>query len=395
MEQRRRNRNESVQLKRKFRRQVVLSVFSILILLILIFSVIKLFIPHDETPSPSPKEQTKSISKEQKPKKKVEAKTKLSETVMENEAIDKYLISIGFSGTAYIVREGKVVLNKGYKEANRENKVQNNPDTVYFVGSAQKAFTATAILQLAERGKLKIDDPINKYLPDFPNGKNITLRNFLTHTSGINGHKEGQGAITPQALIDDIKKQGIARSPGKWYYMDSNYTVLSYLVEKLSGMPLAEYLTKYVFKPAGMKHVGFYQTFKKEPYPSVGYYVAKDGNYTTPAMPDLSQLFGVGNMYMSASDMQLFDKALFERKLINDASFREMFKKGSSSGYGFGFYVDPGSYNNHGILNGWNISNSFSHTGKTYVMLFSNVQNNISSFGKVNNEIYKLLNKTN
>lgn len=329
-----------------------------------------------------------------KPTKSKPVKEEPTKTVVNNQEIDNYLQEIGFSGSVLVVRDGKTILQKGYLDANRETKKPNTPDTLYYIGSSQKAIIATAILQLEEQGKISTEDPISKYLPNFPNGNNIYIKNFLNHTSGIVGHTETGGKITPKELIEDIENQGIKSQPGTWNYLDSNYTVLAYLVETLSGESLQSYLGQHIFKPAGMEHTGFNQNKvdggKNE---SIGYYIQKDGTYKTPSLIDLSQLYGCGDMCMTTTDLYLFDKALMSKKLISEASLKKMFTPGSSSGYGMGFYVDPGSYNSHGVLSGWNVSNSMSHTGRTYVILFSNIQNNIASFGKVNNHIYELLNK--
>ncbi|MBC1776283.1 serine hydrolase domain-containing protein [Listeria seeligeri] len=329
-----------------------------------------------------------------KPTKSKPVKEEPTKTVVNNQEIDNYLQEIGFSGSVLVVRDGKTILQKGYLDANRETKKPNTPDTLYYIGSSQKAIIATAILQLEEQGKISTEDPIAKYFPNFPNGNNIYIKNFLNHTSGIVGHTETGSKITPKELIEDIENQGIKSQPGTWNYLDSNYTVLAYLVETLSGESLQSYLGQHIFKPAGIEHTGFNQNKvdggKNE---SIGYYIQKDGTYKTPSLIDLSQLYGCGDMCMTTTDLYLFDKALMSKKLISEASLQKMFTPGSSSGYGMGFYVDPGSYNSHGVLSGWNVSNSMSHTGRTYVILFSNIQNNIASFGKVNNHIYELLNK--
>lgn len=124
-----------------------------------------------------------------------------------------------------------------------------------------------------------------------------------------------------------------------------------------------------------MTHAGFYKTYEKEPYPAVGYKM--EGSKTvTPYIPDLSQLYGAGDIYMSAIDMYKFDQALIDGKLYSQKSYEKMFTPGSSSTYGMGFYVDPGSYSNHGVMPGFNILNSFSKSGQTIVILFSNIQNN-------------------
>lgn len=139
---------------------------------------------------------------------------------------------------------------------------KNTPDTEFYIGSSQKALTATAILQLVEKGKLSLTNPVSQYLSGFPSG--ITIKNLLNHTSGLKGHLETNSKITPKELVQDIEERGVKRAPGKWDYRDSNYTVLAYLVEKLSGQSLADYYKQHIFKPAGMTQVGFYEDFKQQ-----------------------------------------------------------------------------------------------------------------------------------
>ncbi len=342
--------------------------------------------PSQETAAVSNTDQKKEVKK--KTAKKSEEQIK---TVDRNQKISNYLKEIGFSGTAMIVRNGEIVTNKGFGYADRKHYIQNNPLTSFYVGSSQKALIATAILQLEEKRKLQTSDPVSAYLPHFPNGQTITLKNLLTHTSGINGHIEGNGAITPDDLIKDIEQQGIKRQPGVWDYKDSNYSVLAYIIAEVSGEPYEQYIKNHIFKPAGMTHAGFYKTYEKEPYPAVGYKM--EGSKTvTPYIPDLSQLYGAGDIYMSAIDMYKFDQALINGKLYSQKSYEKMFTPGSSSTYGMGFYVAPGSYSNHGVMPGFNILNSFSKSGQTIVILFSNIQNN-AKLGQVNNKIYQLLNQ--
>ncbi|EAC9051807.1 class C beta-lactamase-related serine hydrolase [Listeria monocytogenes] len=322
----------------------------------------------------------------------VEEKPK--ETIVKNQEIDNYLQKIGFSGSALVVRDGETIIQKGYMYANRDEKVLNTPDTLFYIGSSQKAIIATALLQLEEKGKISTNDPISKYIPDFPNGNKILVKNFLNHTSGIVGRPKLTSNMTPDQLIQAIEKRGIKSQPGKWDYMDANYTVVGYLVEKVSGQPLATYLQENIFDPAGMKHTGYNQKdVDGGKNVSIGYKIDDNGIFQSPKLVDLSQLYGAGDISMPTTDMYLFDKALMDKKLISEASLKKMFTKGSKSTYGMGFYVDPGSYNSHGVVTGWDVSNSVSHTGRTYVILFSNVQNHIASFGKVNNDIYGFLNK--
>lgn len=310
--------------------------------------------------------------------------------INENTQLDEYLKSKNFSGTAVVVKNGKILLNKGYGLANQEKNVANNSETTHYIGSITKAFVATSIMQLKEQNKLNIQDTVAKYIPDFPRGGEIKLVHLLTHTSGIPEYSEGSENITQEELIQRIGKQKLAFPPGsQWKYSDSNYSVLAYIIEKVSEQSLQDYIQKNIFEVVGMKHSGFGDQFQQGKYPSTGYKIV-DNKMTTPTLPSMSQLFGCGDIYMTAYDLYLFDQALFTGKLISSDSYHQMFTAVKKD-YGFGWYVNPGSYSNHGVMPGWNCLNSFSKNGSTYVVLLSNIQNNIKSFGSVNNDIYVML----
>lgn len=325
----------------------------------------------------------------EKPKEEVVAEQPPQE-INNNAQLDEYMESKNFSGTVVVVKNGKVLLNKGYGLANQEKNVANNSETSYYIGSITKAFVATSIMQLKEQNKLNIEDTVAKYIPDFPRGGEIKLVHLLTHTSGIPEYSEGSENITHEELIKRIGKQKLAFSPGsKWKYSDSNYSVLAYIAEKVSGQSLQDYIQKNIFEVVGMKRSGFGDQFQQGKYPSTGYKIV-DNKMTTPALPSMSQLFGCGDIYTTAYDLYLFDQALFTGKLISSDSYHQMFTAVKKD-YGFGWYVDPGSYSNHGVMPGWNCLNSFSKDGNTYVVLLSNIQNNIKSFGVVSNDIYTMV----
>lgn len=339
----------------------------------------------------APKSQPMTVIADERPHKPAPPQAPPLTTIVRQPKIDQYLTAKHFSGSVLIVRDGQVVLRKGYQERDRQQHLPNTPTTAYYVGSAQKALIATAILQLQDAGKLRVDAPVATYLPAFPNGQRITLRHLLTHTSGIRGHVETSQPMTPAELLTDIQHRGIRRMPGRWQYHDSNYTVLACLVEQLSGQPLMTYLQQHIFKPAKMRHVGVAADFKALPERSVGYQI-KDGQPVATNPGDLSQLFGVGDLTMPATDLYRFDHALMTGQLLSASALKTMLTAGSASTYGMGFYVNPGSYSNHGIISGWNVTNSISRSGQTYIVLMANIQNNLRSLGQVTNELYGLLN---
>ncbi|WP_459502199.1 serine hydrolase domain-containing protein [Bacillus sp. C1] len=310
--------------------------------------------------------------------------------INENAKLDEYLKSKNFSGTAVVVKNGKILLNKGYGLANREKNTPNNSETTFYIGSISKAFVATAIMQLKEQNKLQTEDLIAKYIPDFPKGSEVKLVHLLTHTSGIPEYEAGTGDISHEELLKRIGQQKRLFNPGeKWEYSDSNYSILGYIVEKVSGQPLEEYIKQHIFDVVGMKNSGFGTALEKTKYPSTGYKIVNN-NMTVPAVPNMSQLYGNGDIYTSANDLYLFNEALFSGKLLSKESYDQMFTPFKKD-YGFGWYVNPGSYSNHGVMPGWNCLNGFSRSGNVYVVLLSNIQNNIKSFGTLNNDIYSML----
>lgn len=318
--------------------------------------------------------------------------------------IDRYLTNLHFNGTAFIVKDGRVILNKGYGLANRAQDIHNNPNTVYYIGSITKSIVATAFLQLQQAGKVSVNEPLSNYLPNFPHAIDIKLYHLLTHTSGIPVRNEFGGKVSKEGLMASIGQSAkhLTSKPGaKWGYSDANYAILGYIVEKASGMPLHEYIQKHIFDVAGMKHSGFGLDLKKEEYPSTGYKI-KMGVIYSPKDPDFSQVYGCGDIYSTAYDLYRFDKALESGKLISRVSYQQMFTPHNIANYGYGWYINrkgwsvkPGSYSSHGVLPGWNGFNSYSKGGRTYVVLLSNFQNNLKSYASISERIYTQLSSNN
>ena len=114
-----------------------------------------------------------------------------------SQKLDQYLVGKQFNGTVLVTDKEHVILNKGYGYADVQNKIENTPQTKYRIGSITKTVVATSILQLQEQGKLNIQDNVNKYIPSFPENKNITLYHLLTHTSGLPEHAKGNVNAAP------------------------------------------------------------------------------------------------------------------------------------------------------------------------------------------------------
>jgi CubicO group peptidase (beta-lactamase class C family) len=172
-----------------------------------------------------------------------------------NAYVKLYLDVGGFNGNILIVENGKVLLSKGYGMANFELGVPNTPQTKFHLGSISKTFTAAAILLLEERGQLRVNDPLTKFIPDYPNGDKITLHHLLSNTWGIpniNNFPEyntwSKFPHTPADLIEKFKNKPLDFQPGERGYTESNsnYNLLAYIIEKLSGKSYGEFLKENV-----------------------------------------------------------------------------------------------------------------------------------------------------
>ncbi|MGH1287792.1 serine hydrolase domain-containing protein [Bacillus toyonensis] len=293
--------------------------------------------------------------------------------------LDQYLKDKAFNGTVLVADKNNVVLRKGYGYANVKDKVFTTPRTKYRIGSITKTVVAISILQLQEKGDLNIEDNVNKYIPSFPAEKNITLRNLLTHTSGL--PEQGQGRVVAASrlkLVTWIGSQKLEFPAGTgWRYTDYNYMVLAYIVEKISNKPLAEYVNENIFTPAGMHESGMGTTLPGEIFLAEGYTRKNNELVITPHLK-MSWLYGCGEMYTTVDDMKRLDEAIIDGKLLSKQSLSDMFTVSSARKYGFSFYIYPDYNHNHGVLAGWNTFNNFNGDKRILVILFSNVQNGMN-----------------
>ncbi|MFD3447921.1 serine hydrolase domain-containing protein [Microbacteriaceae bacterium 4G12] len=292
--------------------------------------------------------------------------------------LDQFLQERHFNGSALVMQDGEVILDKGYGYADFGKNISNTPDTKYRIGSITKTAVALSILQLQEQGKVNIYDNVNKYIQSFPANKNISLYHLLTHTSGLPSNGTGKvDASNHLKLVTWIGSQNLAFTPGTgWLYSDRNYMVLAYIVEKVSGEPIAKYVKEHIFVPAGMNQSGMGDDPANDANFSKGYVL--DNLKEVPA-PKLSMqwLYGCGELYTTTHDMYKLDEAIMLGKLISSESMKLMFTPSPNKDYAFSFYILPDYYHNHGVLAGWNTFNNFNWEKRTFVMLFSNVKNGI------------------
>ena len=226
------------------------------------------------------------------------------------------------------------------------------PAMRYSIGSISKQFTAAAILMLQQDGKLKLDDPVSKYLPELTRANEVTLRMLLAHTSGYQDFWPQDYVMFPMlkdVTADEILNQWAKKSldfdPGtKWQYSNTNYVIAGLVIEKVSGMPLMRFLQMRVFTPLDMKSVYNSDEARLTTADATGYYRHALGPLRLAPKEGKGWMFAAGELAMPAYDLALWDISLINRSLMQPASYEQMFdevklKDGGSTHYALGLDV--------------------------------------------------------
>ena len=256
------------------------------------------------------------------------------------------------SASVAIVRSNRIAYAHAYGEARLDPKVPATPEMRYSIGSISKQFTATAILMLGEEGKLSLDDPVGRFLPDLTRANEVTIRELLSHTSGYQDYWPQDYVMpmmleptTAQKILDLWARKPLDFEPGtKWQYSNTNYVIAGLIVEKASGMPLLRFLAEKVFQPLGMQDVA---NIDQEHLPATdptGYLRYALGPLRPAPKEGTGWLFAAGELAMSAPNLARWDIGMLEQRLLKPASYREMqtevrLKNGLGTGYGLGIEV--------------------------------------------------------
>jgi CubicO group peptidase (beta-lactamase class C family) len=251
------------------------------------------------------------------------------------------------AGTVLVARNGQVLFEQSYGMANYEWQIPNSAKTRFHIASVSKLFTAAAILQLQEQGRLQVSDPISQYLPDFPQGNRITLDNLLTQTSGIPDINDLDDydtfARSPHTLDQQIAKFAglpLKFQPGsKASYSNSNYILLATIIEKVSGQNYADYLAAHIFVPCGLQDTGNDgDATRIIPFSAAGYEPVELTGYKKAPYVDWSNKTGSGSLYSTAEDLLRFDRALNSGKVLSEATRKKYYVYGDDNTYGWYFY---------------------------------------------------------
>lgn len=275
--------------------------------------------------------------------------------------IDDQLKADRFAGAVLIGRRGRIVFQKVVGLANRESQTANTLDTKFRNGSMNKMFTATAVMQLVEGGKLSLDDAVGKVISNYPNpevARKVTIRHLLGHTGGTGdffGPLFMKNRLTLKTHADYVAMFGDRaplHEPGaEFRYSNYGMVLLGAIIEQVSGMSYFDYVRTRIFEPAGMTSTGSLPEVDPVPNRSIGYMRRNDAwvpNADTLPWSGTS----AGGGYSTVGDFFRFAEALQSGKLVSSASLMQMTTPGIERQYGFGM-----------SLAGEGATRSFGHSG--------------------------------
>jgi CubicO group peptidase (beta-lactamase class C family) len=276
------------------------------------------------------------------------------------ESLDRYVTQqlrdrhIASAGVA-VVQGNKVLVQKGYGWADLERPLKATPETLYQIGSLTKPFTALAVLLLAEEGKIRLDEPVSYHLPELPQEcRAITVRQLLTHTSGINRDLRADN-------LDDygedefwrrLMRTPMTSQPGeKWEYSNTGYILLGKLIEAVTGQSYGEFLAVRILRPLGMTQTAYLVPPQDTGNRARGYDWEEASGLRRS--PYFSGGYAAGGLASSVSDLVKWQKALVTETLLKRSARDQMWKpaalrdgqpvqfsfRGEASSYGFGWFL--------------------------------------------------------
>jgi CubicO group peptidase (beta-lactamase class C family) len=249
-----------------------------------------------------------------------------------------------------VLRKGEIVVAKGYGSADVENDVPVTTETIFQSGSVGKMFTAAAVMSQVEKGRIGLEDPVSKYLPDAPaSWRTMTIRHLLTHTSGVANY--GRDFDYRRDYSDDeLAKIAFGMpldfAPGaRWNYSNTGYALLGVVVKKATGKSYLEILDNEVFKPLGMKTARGISDADIVRHRASGYHLVdgalKNQDFVSPSMNATAD----GSLYFSIDDMIAWARGVEQGKVLSAAGWKQVYtpvklNSGKSYPYGFAWRID-------------------------------------------------------
>lgn len=303
-------------------------------------------------------------------------------------SVDKQLRELNerseFNGNVLVAKNGKVIYSKSIGYANMELAVPLQANSKFEIASLAKPFTALLILQLVERGKIKLEGKISDYIPEFirEDAQHITIHHLLSHTSGLQdfvGLNCPFAAWTEKEFLEGLSKTPINFKAGSQFqYASSTYVLLKYIIERVTNQSYEDNLQEQVLKVAGMINSGVINNQELIKDRTNGYIITERGYKNALPIANHDIFIGAASIYSTIGDLLRWDQALYSEKLLSN-KYKDLMFKVVQPPYGYGWFISEDSKSGKVVSHGGDI---FGYTSlidrnlrsKTLTVILSNVQ---------------------
>ena len=306
-------------------------------------------------------------------------------------AVVQVLTSTGApSASIAVVRGGEIVYERAYGDGRIDPKAPATPSMRYAIGSVSKQFTATAVLLLAEEGRLSLDDNVAKWLPELTRAGQVSVRRLLSMTAGYQDYwpqdyvfTDMLRPTTAQAIMQRWAGKPLDFDPGtRWQYSNTNYVIAGAIVERVAGMPLMDFLRARIFTPLHMTSVADYNAGPLGPEDAGAYLRNAVGPLRPAPKEGPGWLFAAGELAMTAHDLALWDISVIDRRVLKSDSYKTqqtemLLENGVSTHYGLGVGVGMSAgrrrISHGGAVSGYTTSNEVYPDDRAAIVVFTNI----------------------
>jgi CubicO group peptidase (beta-lactamase class C family) len=264
-----------------------------------------------------------------------------------DELLTAYSSQNKLNGAILVAQKGKVIYQKGFGFRNAEEKIPNDVNSIFQIGSITKQITSAVIMQLQQEGKLSVQDKLSKYFSGFANGDKITIENLLTHTSGIYNYTNDTVIMkndvtkhySQEQMLTLFRNYPSDFEPGtKWNYSNSAYSILGYIIEKVEKTPYEKVVRERIFQPLGMTNSGFDFANLSNPNKTKGYF-SLDPTLTPAPIVDSTIAYSAGAIYTTVGDLYKWESSISTNTILKPESWKAVFTPYKNK-YGYGWGID-------------------------------------------------------
>lgn len=308
--------------------------------------------------------------------------------------IDQKLTENQFVGSALIIHNGQIILQKGFGDANIAKKLPNTYQSNFQIGSIQKGMTAVLILQQVQAGKLSLDDTLDKFYPDIADSFKITIRQLLSMCSGLYQKEQPKVRMSDDEFLRFSISNAAMGIYGKYKYEAVNYRILAGILEKLTNISYRTLFEQTFIKNLQLRNTFFYDDFLNSLNRTYAYKKPDETGVTSEISDDpllFDQEVGTGNIGMSVGDLYLFYSNLLEGTFIDQKTIDQLWTSDTLKKYMGGIYNYPNYIKGHGAEEGFESTAMISKDRKNAVILLSNQPSKGKNQGELASTSFNLL----